>query len=164
MGCDIHLVLEKRHNGKWIGVNPFDSIRMNCVVNVPPNTKRENLSSYFWWAVANRNYALFGELAGVRGEPSTHREPNGIPDDASDLARMEIDVWGRDGHSHSHLSVKTFAERWLIAHDQTQQLVEDKLSGGMVLLARTVNELFNVNAEEDGENLDDYRVIFWFDN
>lgn len=87
MGCDIHFVIEKKE----------------------PNGD----GGYYWLGMAeggrmplrSRNYPFFGELAGVRcdGTIRPDAKPNGIPEDASSLAKYHIKRDGSDGHSHGHI-------------------------------------------------------------
>lgn len=157
MGCDIHMVLEQRHkNGHWIGVNNFGWVR-------------DALSTYagesveFTWRVRRRNYRLFAELAGVRGEGSVPREPQGLPMAPSELTEMELDHWGGDAHSVSWLPVVAFAERYLIATDKQSELVTEKLDGKTDLVEVTIGELFAISVD-NFKDFDKYRVVFWFDN
>ena len=64
MGCDIHMVLERKSNGTWIGLHNYNTpelIALDTVVfdDSPP-------TQYRWIAykIMGRNYTLFGELAG----------------------------------------------------------------------------------------------------
>lgn len=137
MGCDIHLVLEKKwtdHKGrtKWVGI-PME----RC-----PRT---------------RNYHRFGLLAGVRGDGPDAR---GLPDDASDLARMEIERWDGDGHSHSWCPLREFVQACLASeHDPEKMLdAEDP---------RTKDPFchyFGLEFFWGDDGPDNYRVVFWFDN
>lgn len=61
MGCDIHIIIEKKHEGKWVGW-PCDNDNAD-----------------------GRNYARFAKLAGVRGPGPAAK---GVPPDASDYTRM----------------------------------------------------------------------------
>lgn len=79
MGCDIHTVIERKINGKWVAVAIEES------------------------ASRDRNYDRFAMLAGVRGEGP---EPRGMPEDASDSAAALAADWGSDGHSHSWLPIE----------------------------------------------------------
>src|SRR5215471_14331674 len=100
MGADIHMVLERRVKlrdvEKWVGVNAFPYIIGSIY------TGDGAVSDRVYWHVDRRNYNLFADLAGVRGDGP---EPKGVPDDASDLALVEIDEWGGDGHSHTWLTL-----------------------------------------------------------
>lgn len=79
MSCDIHAFNEARNpdTGNWVLMGELE---------------------------LGRYYTLFGVMAGVRGLPYT-LEPRGVPDDASEGYRMHVKDWGRDGHSHSWLTV-----------------------------------------------------------
>lgn len=82
MGCDIHLYVEKKTKGKWqhIAGNFYDS----------------------------RNYETFAILADVRNGNGIKpiSPPKGLPIDVSKAVRQESDNWGRDGHSHSYLTMQ----------------------------------------------------------
>lgn len=133
MGCDIHLVLEKKWQGQWVGV-PMK----RC-----PRT---------------RNYKLFGLLAGVRGDGP---DPRGVPEDASPLARMEIERWDCDGHSHSWRSLQGYVRACLAGEYDPEQMLDPNDP-------RTQDPYYHYFGLEvaDGYDghIDDYRVVFWFDN
>lgn len=134
MGCDIHMVLERRVcDGKWVGVHNFPYYRTIKWHNFPLAT--------------DRNYDRFSALAGVRGEGP---EPRGVPDDASDLARLQIEEWGSDGHSHSWLPLKDAAAIFL----STERNLDDHAR------KYPTEHFFNV----DPASADSYRLVFWFDN
>lgn len=133
MGCDIHLVLEKKWQGQWVGI-PME----RC-----PRT---------------RNYKRFGLLAGVRDDGP---DPRGTPEDASPLARMEIERWDGDGHSHSWCTLQEYVQACLASeHDPEKMLNADD--------PRTKDPYYHYFGLEvlDGYDghVDDYRVVFWFDN
>lgn len=155
MGCDIHFVLERRSDklGKWIGVfsstvtprlpmRSYDDHNLGTLSNCAPT-------------VSGRNYKFFASLAGVRGDGP---EPNGVPDDASDLALVDIEGWGGDGHSHGHCGFDEFYTKHMMTTDSSlyKKLVVEKLKGETSILDR----LFWENEEERAK----YRFIFWFDN
>lgn len=99
MGCDIHIIAQKRNEqGQWVAVSgkfsPFD------------------------W----RSYGMYGWLAGVRNysDVTPISEPRGLPDDFS-LVKWEAETndWLGD-HSYSWLSVEE-----LLAVDY-DQMIEDR--------------------------------------
>jgi hypothetical protein len=119
MGCDIHLYVEKRVDGKWIPADKWTKSEYENEGN--PLTVEYNARFY-----SGRNYDLFAVLADVRNgygfagvdtgdgfKPI--RKPKGLPKDASREVRAESESWGIDGHSHSWFTV---AE--LLAYDWTQ--------------------------------------------
>lgn len=103
---------------------------------------RNNLAS-------QRNYMVFAELASVRGESSKGRYPQFLPSDTSELAMHWVGHDGSDGHSHSHLPLKEFCECYEDVKNSPEPW--EKLFG------------IYIETEKDG-SVDDYRVIFWFDN
>lgn len=135
MGCDIHFVIEKKVDDRWIGVASTD-------YGYRPPAK-------------DRNYDFFGKLARVRGEGK--RDPIGLPRDPSDLSSLLVKEWGPDGHSLSWMMIRDFAETCLDSQfkpdlDRREHAIYDFLQ-------------LEVNDYEDGSDREEnYRVIFLFDN
>ena len=79
MGCDIHLHIEVKIDGKW---------------------------EHYGCPDIHRNYLLFGVLAGVRNEeviPVSY--PKGLPNDITKITKMHYyENWKHDAHSHSWLN------------------------------------------------------------
>lgn len=69
MGCDIHIVLEQKYKGNWVG--------MKCST------------------AENRYYDRFAKMAGVRGEGP---DAKGLPEDSSLLSQM-LSFEGFHNHS-----------------------------------------------------------------
>lgn len=106
MGCDIHMVAEHRKDGRWTRVLPPEHAWDPWLVeqNWLDDARQE------WFH--NRNYALFGVLAGVRGDGPPIAEPRGLPGDVGEEVRAMIDNDGRDSdvywlgdHSFSWLTL-----------------------------------------------------------
>ncbi len=137
MGCDIHIVLERRRTSqdKWIGVFSSDNYEV-----VGKNLRARN-----------RDYGLFWRLAGVR---ETQKEtpfyfPKNLPRDISDLAWDEYMTHPTDHHTPSHLTVEEFCKAY----------VAENPGDPMVRNEHAATDLFGVY--DDGC---EYRVVFWFDN
>lgn len=146
MGCDIHLVLEKRHGSKWIGVDTFSGDHRAKWMLKP--------KEYDWSSpvARDRNYDRFAALAGVRGSGP---EPRGIPADASDTTAYLVEDYGSDGHGHSWLPMKEASEVWKRTAGQLDE-IESKYPDSY---------FFGVDTSEgSNNNSDDYRIVFWFDN
>jgi hypothetical protein len=152
MGADIHFVVEQKHNDKWVGVfsttGNYDWL--------PPYDIRAKASPL--WKFDARDYAFFGRLAGVRDDGPA---PLGIPEDASDLANMYINMWGGDGHSHSYLPLRDFVQCWL-AGESLIETVCNKMEGNDTAIYQALN--LNSAFEEDLAALENSRVVLWFDN
>ena len=133
MGCDIHLYVERRENGKWTLVREqvpneefgecYDPHGTQLISQYSPSGKHVNV---FY---NHRNYNFFAILANVRNrrgcaEMSTRQGfkpismPRGLPQDISPEIKQLSDWWGIDGHSHSWLTVQE-----LIEYDWEQTVV-----------------------------------------
>lgn len=147
MGCDIHIVVERRKSGrtKWVGLYSSDAaypiIRKNMIA-------------------ARRDYAFFACVAGVRGdapEGVAKMYPRNLPEDMSDLTREQFWRAPTDYHSASYATPAEFARQWLAAnsakgaHFQQKDVREDY----------AVYDLLGIEGDDDG---DEHRVVFWFDN
>ena len=142
MGCDIHLVVERRiAPDKWVAVNT-----MNGHHRSPWHVKD---GDYSWSSPAarERNYERFAKLAGVRGRGPDAR---GAPEDASETTRHLIDGWSTDGHSHS----------WLPITEATPIFVETASKLSDHDRKSPVAYFFGIEEEEAAE----HRIVFWFDN
>jgi hypothetical protein len=135
MGCDIHLYVERRENGKWVPVadkipnerygEDYDQYGTETVSQFSKSTWDEKypdefkgLNNVFY---QGRNYNLFAILANVRnghgfaGVPTGKgfepiSMPRGLPDDVSQEVKRISDYWGIDGHSHSWLAARELLE------------------------------------------------------
>lgn len=174
MGCDIHFVVEKMIGpNQWVGVWATDFI------------------GYDWSPAKSRNYAFFGELANVRTTGSQNRNPKGEPEKYSSLTDLCLGNWEGDGHSHSHLPAIEFCNAYLQAKRLQREGWENHYNTHFVKYANdpqrlSMNEgvwdiLHNFDAEIerlsrydgahieeilgiDSDQVNEYRVVFWFDN
>jgi hypothetical protein len=175
MGCDIHSYAEVRNKetGKWeqafnfTTLSDFDKKYLN----------REKGDSPFDW----RGYGMYGFLADVRNyshiDPIV--EPRGIPDDVSETIMSEYDYWYHDAHTPSHIYL-----RELVEFDYTQKFwnrrirkqtgpnswtgrgLADEGEGEVLPIDEFLSEMFFQHIEDLKTlgDLDDVRVVFWFDN
>lgn len=115
MGCDIHLFVEVRKDGKWTSADKWS------------NEYGDRVSvAYKDRFYSGRNYDLFGILADVRNGHGFAGvdtgdgfvpicEPKGLPSDVTKEVSDESASWGADGHSHSYFTVQE-----LLDYDWTQ--------------------------------------------
>lgn len=168
MGCDIHMVLERKIGDEWVGMHNYNSPNSEAITlydwtgeNIESNQRRPWVS----YRIMDRNYELFGELAGVRTEGSLGNEPRGLPEDMSQLTRVLANEWGQDGHSHSHLSLTEFVAAYAASEDETAKLVEHRLSPTeetskwFYRIAKLVSGI-----EIYDQEYESFRICFWFDN
>lgn len=97
MGTDIHLFVEHKVN-KW---------------------KKVALPSIY--AVNNRNYMLFGALAGARSSVVPISKPKGLPIDLSNDIRAEFKTWEGNAHNASYFTLTDllkYRDGIAIVHDE----------------------------------------------
>lgn len=109
MGCDIHWTIERRHrDGTWHSVDSQSHFydRAGSEGFAPwsrPGTTHEQREAFYKLTgslLGSRNYTLFGALSNVRGECVSQALLEGVPEDASQGYRDEVESWSGDGHSH----------------------------------------------------------------
>ena len=156
MGCDIHLYAEKRQEGKWVTADKWTDNP-----DYPEDSKNPKQVDGGWRGNTNdrfytdgRNYNLFSALAGVRnyifdGEPPMVSPPKGLPEDCCEEIKLEREGWGSDGHSDSYLTLKELEAFDWSSYGATCDDFRKEVIPKMKLLA---------------DNLEDVRIVFWFDN
>lgn len=148
MGCDIHCYAETRDkNGKWKAdlADTFSNGQDDGYDDSDLN------SSY-----DDRNYSLFGLLAGVRRNCEWAFQPKGAPPDASEEVAAVIARWNGDAHTQSWLTLRELRKKQmelLLAPDQYAQQLNQYL----------LEMLLQINWPE-GANGDNHRIVFFFDN
>lgn len=138
MGCDVHAVFEVKVDDKW---------EHYSIPNI------------------HRNYVLFEKMAGVRGDVSKAIvPPRGLPNDISIVTKIAANYWNGDAHNHSWLSSTEFKELynyhksiansdwWKIDVEQYGYLFENGF------------EDFEPRSESYPKEIEDFRLVFWFDN
>lgn len=138
MGCDIHIVLERRKKsgGDWIGVYLTDELPGGR----PP--------------IARRDYSFFGRIAGVRTQTADTVYPKNLPEDISDLAWQAYMTAPRDYHSASHMPEVQFVNAWIAENPQGPD--------SKIRAEWATHDLLGAYCDEEGGF--EYRVVFWFDN
>lgn len=136
MGTDIHVHVEVMINNKWHHYN--------------------NPS-------IDRNYKLFGKMGGVRlyDDITPIAPTRGLPDDLSEITKIDAGIWGADGHSHTFLMDNEIHElkNWYT------QIFRPETSENPFF-----NQIFGYwlghGFELDNETpeVTNFRFVFWFDN
>ena len=173
MGCDIHMVLEKEIAGKWVGLHAYPYLTCDAFEIRQEDYKQvENINSFYWIA-GNRNYKLFGAIAGVRMDSPFGYEPRGLPEDVSDLASAMSEEYGDDGHSHSWLLLPDFLKcyGWAKHGEASDEHTAASLAAieGKMPYIELAGEVTGLKYIDEYENDDakvahKYRIVFWFDN
>lgn len=136
MGCDIHIVIERRMAGdtEWIGILSTDN-------SIGPLPK-----------IAQRDYGFFAEVASVRGTSTTTKYPRNVPRDVSRLAWTQYMMAPTDHHSASYATPAEFVDAYIRANPHGDGFRIDHATYDLLGLSSDYPE----GAE--------YRVVFWFDN
>lgn len=175
MGCDIHLFMERRLNGRWVPVNPppyegevdYAKEYPWGAWMEPPNPVEELAqqalpfeerypSVAHQWAFG-RNYDSFARLSGVRGD-GAYREPNDIPWDVCESIYQQ---WGGtdegdvDWHTPTHWTLRDLGA----AHAER----EHDGGYGVKRISALLEEMRRICQEYNLEP-DHVRVVFWYDN
>lgn len=178
MGCDIHMWLEKYTDEEDLYINSiiddldeytendnealwkYGSSEFSSISKIKGVIKQENRDSNIstvlnlnlekrWIVIGepydDRNYTLFAKLAGVRSDGDYRIcKPRGVPDDSSLFYQIKVNQWMGDGHSHSYFSISE-----LLEHDFSN-----------------ISENFTkfIEGFKNKEDINNYRIVFFFDN
>jgi len=167
VGCDIHMVLEKKFANKWVGLHAYPYVSPKAIaVRVRGADLVENVE-WMSFHAGQRNYKLFGALADVRGESVFGHEPLGIPYDASELVVCLAEEYGADGHSHSHMLLPEFLRCYAYAKGQNGEYekgLADAVRGEKLPFKEFADEVLGFTFYEEEQDANQYRIVFWFDN
>ncbi len=153
MGCDIHLHIEVKVNGKW---------------------------EHYAAPSIDRDYRLFATMADVRNEDHRYvpiSKPKGFPEDASILTRLLREDYEIDGHSDSWLDHNEV----MILEDRLKSFFEEDRKENPRLFSLDYCLEHSILHTYLGENsftahwryddipylpkgITDFRFVFWFDN
>jgi hypothetical protein len=136
MGCDIHLLIERRENGRWKRVPWTNEFMGKYPEDYPDAAKPDAITMPD--VFDGRNYDLFGILADVRngtwGAPNPPiAQPRGLPDDMDDRASVE-DSYLIGDHSFTWVTLRELQQypwdapnhkRGWVSHEQAQKFRAD---------------------------------------
>jgi hypothetical protein len=144
MGCDIHLHIEVKVEGKW---------------------------EHYGAPNINRNYDLFEKMAGVRGEiENAISIPKGAPDDMNIITKCSYKDWGTDAHSCSWFNLEEIVKltKWLdsLSLDDPKAFLPFDLEHTILHTYCEGNSFAGILEYPEGKPkwIEDVRFVFWFDN
>lgn len=162
VGCDIHPIIERKIaiNGveKWVTVSTLEYRNIFAYDRETDSLKR--ISHCHAPAVQNRNYKRFGLFANVR---DGGQNAKGLPEDVAEYTKFLSDEYGSDGHNHSWLTLRETLEHCLASeHDAVNVFFKD----GDPRKETPLMYYFGLDIEtyDDRDSIDNYRLVFWFDN
>ena len=166
MGCDIHMHVERYCDGlnKWVSADYFALL---------PESTLDNPKFSFIPIYDDRNYDLFGVLAGVRGSAVNNQidEPRGLPKDVSDIVYEDYIGWDMDAHSCSYLTLRELIEFDMYDWDDSEE--ESHILIPLIdRLKQRADELHLIwdfcwsgrGRLESLKKAEKIRIVFWFDN
>jgi len=166
MGCDIHSYVEvKQANGTWHAPLGFQT---DSNLAYPETYEDAEYTTNAPSPVNDRNYDLFGFLAGVRRDTTPaliwlgidggwggYSHLRGLPDDMAEFTAKEWKDWDGDGHSASWL---TIAE---LKHALVASMIVGEADGFSESLQWSIAQIEQATFPTPPE---DVRLVFWFDN
>ena len=155
MGCDIHMFTEQKNKENiWENADHFTRNTSNQDAYQVDDEKMKGWNRI---AIADeRNYLLFGMLAGVRRDPEGHFVPKGMPSDASEITQSEFEAMGGDAHTPSWLTIPEIEQKkWDADSNQLSRLLEQ--------LETHFKSKWNF-VDYDDKYKERCRIVFWFDN
>lgn len=132
---------------------------MGCDVHMHIEIKIQGTWEHWGNPQVPRNYEVFARLAGVRGDAEPIDRPRGLPGDATTATQWDSYRWGDDAHSHSWISSAEAADlmSWSDAEKLDYHRRWDWVAG-------TDFRGFIDFPDDRPKGLDDFRLVFWFDN
>lgn len=128
-------------------------------IHVEYKSRKTGKWTYAYEADGDRNYKLFGILAGTRGDCRPLYDPRGLPSDISDKAKKEYEDWGADAHTPSWLTTQELKECLNTAIERTKDSYRDEMEKWL----KPYYEIYEKMNEKEAQG-EPCRMIFWFDN
>ena len=138
MGCDIHPHFEVKINGEW---------------------------KYYGEGDFDRNYNLFAKLAGVRNYNEIEKidDPRGLPEDITEMTKIHNDFWNDNVHSHSWISSEEYVKVFEFIDEMLKKEDYHYNFDHIYLFGNSFHN-FHKYREDYPEFLEDFRMVFWFDD
>lgn len=144
MGKNLHYIIEKKINNKWVGIMATD-----CLFS----SVKQNIGELGWFN--KKLYYFYNSIDDL----------NGFPDDASELALHE--KARIEGHDHSWLYIEDIYQVWLSVYNPEMGLRDLSLNEALLLQVE-FSKFIGINflgSEDDGFEIDNnLRMLFFFDN
>ena len=134
MGCDIHAFIEVKIDNKWHHHGEVD---------------------------IDRNYELFGLMAGVRyAHDDMIDYPRGLPNDTTCMTGIHYETWNGEAHSASYLTMDE-----MIYVEKYESYYIQKYIPAFSVFYCSLEELRDDYDMKIGEYvIEGVRLVFWFDN
>lgn len=141
---------------------------MGCCVHAHFEVKIDNKWEHYSIPNIKRHYKVFEKMAGVRGDiANAISPPKGLPNDISLITKIDSKCYDSNGHSHSWLSSTEFKQLY---EYQKQHYILSGMdwmkfdSEQYGYLFSNGFESFESGAKGYPKEIQDFRLVFWFDN
>ena len=151
MGCDIHMFPEYRVDGGAWQSHP------DIMVEIEEEGTPDEYVYISYDEGIGRNYALFADMAGVRGNGP---DPKGIPEGVSPIVARVIKSWSGDGHSFSYMSL---GELKKLMKKHGYDVKNNKMFTSCQQLSKELSQIDKILLDGP-KSIVEFRVIFFFDS
>lgn len=171
MGCDIHIIIEKKvktslSEDVWYCCNNYILNEDDVFDGKEPRLEMNTTE------IGNRNYDVFGYIAGVRADKPLFKVPIGIPSNCTTQTRAQYDLDRVGMYAHTP-TWYYFGE--LVDYIEKIEDTEDRIL--MSAFVKNISSfIFNRHLEYNSDSAlhdtqylykyckDTYRIIIYFDN
>lgn len=137
MGCDIHPHFEIKVDGKWL---------------------------HYSKPLVERDYKLFGKMAGVRNEYiDTIVESKGLPDNLSKVTELDHSTRGSEVHDESWFNANEIEELFEFHRSISHESYMPEFNHWGFLFGHGWDGFKKYN-DDYPDFIEDIRLVFWFDN
>jgi hypothetical protein len=128
---------------------------MGCDIHAHIEVKLKGQWEHYSVLEIGRDYELFGKIAGVKRDGPPVVQPRGLPDDLTVVTRHHRGLYDSNGHH----------EGWLNASEMmtVYQWHMDKNGDVPPIFGYVFGNLYD-QKNLDYNNVEDIRLVFWFDN
>lgn len=152
MGADIHLYPEYRVDGGAWQSHP------DIIIETEGEAPDEFTYIRYDDDGIGRNYSLFADMAGVRGDGL---DPLGVPEDISPLVKQAIEYWEADGHSHSYMSLESLKK---LMQKRGYTIRDNRMFKSCNKIAKELAKIDKILLDSSEGSVVEFRVVFFFDN
>lgn len=159
MGCDIHVILEKKTDEKY---NSWERVSL---YHVSPYTNRLEIVEPY----NDRDYELFSLLAGVRGYHEPLVSLRGVPENLSSETEMELAWWDSEYHSLTWYDLNELYLYRIIYQEKDydkEEEEENRVYRAFINFVNLIEAYLDFAQESTWGDIapNKYRVIIWFDS
>lgn len=148
MSTCIHVYSEHRKDAEWVADE-----KATYNENVP--TKHGWINATMKRTPCAEKYPFYGLLVdGARASWPWSFEQRGMPQDVSEEIRNVCDSFGFEGYGHTHLTLRDLFEKYLELLVSGQEASELKY-----YLRQLIRDV-----PRNAEDLEDIRIVLWFDS